>query len=103
MFTPTLKKKVIFALTLVTAPRLRGKHRTLHGHSATLHYRTEPRRTRKPDGAIAKVIGDAGLDAFRTDLAKWKAIFRGRITIIDDGGKVILDSDAKPRDARKPP
>ena len=96
MFTPTLRKKVILALTLVTALAFAGSIMLFTGVLRRHIIEQNRAELASQTAAIAKVIGDAGLDAFRTDLAKWKAIFRGRITIIDDGGKVILDSDADP-------
>ena len=96
MFTPTLRKKVILALTLVMALAFAGSIMLFTGVLRRHIIEQNRAELGSQTAAIAKVIGDAGLDAFRTDLAKWKAIFRGRITIIDDGGKVILDSDANP-------
>ena len=96
MFTLTLRKKVILALTLVMALAFAGSIMLFTGILRRHIIEQNRAELGSQTAAIAKVIGDAGLDAFRTDLAKWKAIFRGRITIIDDGGKVILDSDANP-------
>ena len=96
MFTLTLRKKVILALTLVMALAFAGSIMLFTGILRRHIIEQNRAELGSQTAAIAKVIGDAGFDAFRTDLAKWKAIFRGRITIIDDGGKVILDSDANP-------
>ena len=96
MFAPTLKKKVILALTLVMALAFIGSI-LLFTNILRKHIIGQNRsELGSQTAAIAKVIHDSGLDTFRNDLAKWKAIFRGRITVIDDGGTVLLDSDANP-------